>query len=345
MDDKMRSDIRKAFASLKTETTAETVLASFRQEQALEGARKEKPARHPFRFAFGGLAAAVAVVGLSLGLYFGIGQSESYAPVTLENGEEQVAFELLTGASFLDGGEAEAPSRAFLEGLRENPFSGNLRRASSLSEEEFGDIVDHYHENYWTYSSLLSEGLEVSFDLESGSFEGVFEDRYSHKMTLGGSRAFYYDASVGEGGSYAGELHEGAQCHKVLFTVGGDAKGADVEMRIYESGESDDYLEIEYGTARHETAYRFTSFAGGETEKTVEFRVLERKRSYKLELSVEEGAFACQYGVRLSEKGKDFQIDYDYMGELQGVIFFYAHDEVVTYVERNARYESEKNIQ
>jgi hypothetical protein len=116
-------------------------------------------------------------------------------------------------------------------------------------------------------------------------------------------------------------------------------------MRIYESGAADDYLEIEYGTARHKTAYRFASVAGGKTGKTVEFLVLEKKRAYKLELSVEEGAFACQYGVKMSEKGKDFQIDYDYMGGLQGAIFFYAHDGGVTYVERNAHYESEKNIQ
>ena len=342
------SKIKKSFEEIKITTTSEMILSAFEKQKLAPIQMETKAKKRPstwFSLAIG--FSSVALVSSSaIAIAVLLNNQDSSTPVIINDHHLQAAFELYTGVNLLSYVTATPHSIKLLN--VESLFTSEEETKKPVTSQEFNEVVDKYHQNYELYTSLLTKGSEVQYQITSGTFVGDY-GTYQYQMSIEESIHFYYsDGFVEEEGQYLGELHIGeTDVYQVDFDIEQNIYTNKKEVEITINLDEDTSFEIEYSTKPNRYSYEYTYVESGEEIKSVEIELKGKGNGLTLDIDVEEENKNFSYKVRKTEENS-YRMNYEYENgtdTYSGIINYTIYSNSIIYTETKLQETIIKNIQ
>lgn len=349
--DKIKQDkIINSFENVNIKTTSDMILSKFSERKKNKVIQKSKA----FKLSLIGVSSALVIVGSGIGVFFLVNSKQNhYAPIIIDNKNQQAAFELLTGIQFFENEQKPLLKKimnVYNDDDNDDDDDDNNKNNTNITKEQFSDLIDVYHENYLTYDALLS-GNQFSYTIEQGTYKETF-NTYIYKMNIQNKYFFYYNDGFDEiddhekETNYKGEVKINNNSYQVLFTVelNNNTNKKEVEMNIYYSATS--YLEIEYGQTANKSSYEYTYVENNQEIKTIEFEIKQKNNNYLLELEIEQNEKVYEYEV-VQNKDSSYSMAYTFEDatNYRGEATYYISETSIKYIENKYNYEIIKIIQ
>lgn len=342
------SRIKKSFEEVKITTTSEMILSAFEKQKMapmqLDTKTKKKSSLwFSLSIGFSSVAlvcSSVAAVAVLLN------NPDSSTPVIINDHHLQAAFELYTGVNLLSY-VTNTPS--LVKSLKcKSLFTSDEEGKKPITLQEFEEVVNKYHQNYELYTSLLTKGSEIQYQITNGTFVEDY-GTYQYQMLIEESIHFYYsDGFVGEEGQYLGELHIGdSDVYQVDFDIEQNIYTNKKEVEIAINLDEDTSFEIEYSTKPNRYSYEYTYVENGEEIKSVEIELKGKGNGLTLDIDVEEENKNFSYKVRKTEEN-NYRMNYEYENgtdTYSGIINLTIYSNSIIYTETKLQETIIKNIQ
>ncbi len=335
-----KNKINASFNNIKIKTTSDDILKKYnlsKSSASNELPNKKSSWKIP-------LFSSLTTVLVTAGVIFAIVMTSNgpknnpFRPIIIEENVSQACFEIYTGVRLLSDSLNNSVARS----------RKSKHEETNLKEQDFKKIVDIYHENYLTYSTLLQSKMELETTIAKGEFT-IQENIYTNKMTIQGDVIFYYNfdfEKIDEDEietSYSGV----AQIDDSYFTILIEEetstleKEKEFEYTIFYS--QTNYLKVEYGIEDKETSYEYTFYKNNKEIKAIDLELTSYKEETKLELEIFENNLSYEYENRTIGNNKN-EILYEHE-DFEGKIIATTTSSEVIYEESSLNYKIVKNIQ
>ena len=342
------SRIKKSFEEVKITTTSEMILSAF-EKQKLAPMQMETKTKKRSSLWFSlsiGFSSVALVCSSVAAVTVLLNNPDTTTPIIINDHHLQAAFELYTGVNLLSYVTNTPYS---IKPLNVEPlFTSGEETKKPVTLQEFNEVVDKYHQNYELYTSLLTKGSEVQYQITSGTFVGDY-GTYQYQMSIEESIHFYYsDGFVEEEGQYLGELHIGeTDAYQVDFDIEQNIYTNKKEVEITINLDEDTSFEIEYSTKPNRYSYEYTYVENGEEIKSVEIELRGKGNGLTLDIDVEEENKNFSYKIRKTEENS-FRMNYEYENgtdTYSGIINLTIYSNSIIYTETKLQETIIKNIQ
>lgn len=344
------SKIKKSFEEVKINTTSEMILSAFEKQKFAPMQMKNKTKNRPslwmsLSIGFSSVAlvcSSVAAIAILLN------NQDSYTPVIINDQRLQAAFELYTGVNLLSY-VTNTPSP--LKSLNSELSGANDEVVEKPTTSlEFNEIVDKYHQNHELYTSLLTKGDEIQYQVTNGTFIGDY-GTYQYQMLIEESFYFYYSddfATSDEESQFTGELHIGeSDVYLISFEIEQNIYTNKEEVKITINLDEDSSLKIEFATKPNRYSYEYAYVENGEETKSIEIEIKGKNNGLMLDIDIEEGNSNYSYKVRTIEDN-NYRMNYEYDNGIKtysGVITYTVYPDSIIYTETKLQSSILKEIQ
>ena len=356
MDKTNLNQIKQAFDKVEISTTSEAILQAY--EKQTQNKLETKKPKKTWKITFISLGTTFALAASGVGIYFltiSNLNSNDFKPIVLQSKNEQAAFELSTGMNFINEAVAVESSRSADHLLKS-------KENSTLSETQFEELVNAYHQDFNTYQSFLNDGLNVTYEVETGNYISGLDPQktYIYKMNINDQYYFFYNDALEEDNDdqdedeeekeyeFSGELKDGENIYQVDFEIELDAKSneKEIEMSILYDKINNKSLKIEYGSEEKETSYSFSYLENNQKNKKVEIELEKSNNSISLNLEIEtSNESSYKYKVKKIDNSV-YEMKYEIEDfSLLGTIKYTVTTSGVSYVETSLNYSLIKKIQ
>lgn len=344
------SKIKKSFEEVKITTTSEMILSAFEKQKIAPMQMNTKTKKRPslwFSLSIGFSSVALACSSIA-GIAVLLNNQDTDYPIIINDHNLQAAFELYTGVNLLSY-VTNTPS--LVKSLSSELGGANDEVAEKPTTSlEFNEVVEKYHQNYKLYTSLLTKGDEIQYQVANGTFVEDY-GTYQYQMLIEESYYFYYSydfAEENEESQFSGELHIGElDVYLVSFEIEQNIYTNKNEVEITINLDENSSLEIEFATKPNQYSYEYAYVENGEETKSIEIELKGKNNGLMLDIDIEEGNFNFSYKVRTIEDN-NYRMNYEYDNGIKtysGVITYTVYSNSIIYTETHLQISILKEIQ
>ena len=345
------SKIKKSFEEVKIHTTSEMILSAFEKQKITSMLLDTKTKKRPslwFSLTIGFSSVALACSSIA-GIAVLLNNQNTYNPIIISDRHLQAAFELYTGVNLLSYISNNTSPELKSLGNELGGMNDEVVE-KPITASVFNEVVEKYHQNHELYTSLLTKGDGIQYQVSDGPFVGDY-DTYQYQMLIEESYYFYYSddfAEQDDESQYYGEIRVGeSDAYLVSFKIEQNIYTNKNEVEITINLDENSSLEIEFATKPNRYSYEYAYVENGEETKSIEIELKGKNNGLMLDIDIEEGNLNFSYKVRTIEDN-NYRMNYEYDNGIKtysGVITYTVYSNSIIYTETHLQISILKEIQ